>query len=550
MPNQRGALLALARNASATESDSAPVIHLIQSEDAGRSPDELVADFAYTTDAANFHLAEFDSPPELRAFADALIGVSGGLKEFFATDATIAKRAGRSTKWVQRNRDEWSNWQTRENVTFIKIEDNYLDREGRRRPHKYVMHLPQLAVEAVTGARSGGSWSRSTGAAIARAVREQRGQIPTEAPRTRRGKKREPDAETLIAKNLRTAKTLIEKAAKLAESVHMQQEMFGSETPFQVDARLIQGLQSSLDALTAGEAQPEQAVSSSIKFMVDTVGDTGGGVVDILSTRESEAARALESFEAAEFGVTLLDETRPKDGEQAYEVFSREAFTSWLPNLLERNAKARTSLIVRPIGGHFVQLDDLSDEARAQVEPFSFLSVETSKGNFQAWVAVEGDRETLRRRLIAGVGADRGATGAMRWPGSINHKAGREGFTVRTVHTTPGRMASAEELEQAGLLAPVPPPSPHPPQDRPKATRAPRAWPDYQRSLTDAKRKSNGQPDRSDADKNWSILARERGWSENDIAAKLQEVSDKARQRPEYARRTASYASSVVSQNL
>jgi hypothetical protein len=85
---------------------------------------------------------------------------------------------------------------------------------------------------------------------------------------------------------------------------------------------------------------------------------------------------------------------------------------------------------------------------------------------------------------------------------------------------------------------------------KPRANRAPVQWPDYQRCVSEAKRKDDGNPDMSDADKNWCILALDRGWQSSEVELKLAELRDKARRRPEYARRTVAYAASVVNSRV
>jgi hypothetical protein len=258
---------------------------------------------------------------------------------------------------------------------------------------------------------------------------------------------------------------------------------------------------------------------------------------------ESDAVRAVRVFEsvgASSFDVTMRDEQAEAAG--SFKTVSN--LEKHLPEYQAQSEVCLQSFIVRPKGAPFVQLDDLDAAKLARVEPFAFLSVETSPGNFQAWIALSSEDvyERLRRRLVRGIGADRGASGAMRWPGSVNHKPGRDGFKVRLVHTTPGRIATEQELEAANLLAPVPPPVRPSTQDRAPAQRAPRTWPDYQRCLDEAKRKLGGEPDRSEADKNWSILAVGRGWLRSDVFYKLCELSSKARNRPDYAERTVTYA--------
>ena len=59
-----------------------------------------------------------------------------------------------------------------------------------------------------------------------------------------------------------------------------------------------------------------------------------------------------------------------------------------------------------------------------------------------------------------------------------------------------------------------------------------RQWPDYQRCVTNAPLSRDGDgPDRSLADFFWCMMAAQRGWSIEETAQKLIEVSDKARER-------------------
>src|SRR5271168_2125392 len=59
-----------------------------------------------------------------------------------------------------------------------------------------------------------------------------------------------------------------------------------------------------------------------------------------------------------------------------------------------------------------------------------------------------------------------------------------------------------------------------------------KAWPDYARSLAGAPPSLQGSgPDRSMADFIWCMTAIDWGWSIEDTAAKLVEVSEKARER-------------------
>jgi hypothetical protein len=85
-----------------------------------------------------------------------------------------------------------------------------------------------------------------------------------------------------------------------------------------------------------------------------------------------------------------------------------------LPRLFP-GAKARqNNIIVRPYGDkvHFVQLDDLDEARLGGVRAAAFLTLQTSPGNHQAWVAVSDrtnteDAKDFARRLRKGVGRGR-----------------------------------------------------------------------------------------------------------------------------------------------
>ena len=61
-----------------------------------------------------------------------------------------------------------------------------------------------------------------------------------------------------------------------------------------------------------------------------------------------------------------------------------------MPYLLESAPKRQNNVIIRPHGttAQLIQLDDLNAEALQHVRPAAFLTLQTSPGNHQAWVAV------------------------------------------------------------------------------------------------------------------------------------------------------------------
>ena len=71
----------------------------------------------------------------------------------------------------------------------------------------------------------------------------------------------------------------------------------------------------------------------------------------------------------------------------------------------------------------FLQLDDLAADRLPAIAPAVFLALETSPGNFQAWLALPGSEDKdFARRVRRGTGADATASGATRVAGSLNFK--------------------------------------------------------------------------------------------------------------------------------
>src|SRR5271165_4420770 len=146
---------------------------------------------------------------------------------------------------------------------------------------------------------------------------------------------------------------------------------------------------------------------------------------------------AFESVGAATFNVFLLDQQGGKVSfhrqRQVDEVRRRIGPT------LAKAERDRHSVIIRPYSetATLIQLDDLDAGKVKRLTPFSFLTFETSPGNFQAWVAVEKDApKDFKLRLKRGAGnaeqddttatqADTSATESTRIAGSRNFKPER-----------------------------------------------------------------------------------------------------------------------------
>jgi hypothetical protein len=196
-----------------------------------------------------------------------------------------------------------------------------------------------------------------------------------------------------------------------------------------------------------------------------------------------------------------------------------------------------------------IQLDDLAADQVAPIERQAFMILQTSPGNFQAWVAVKDAPADFARRLRKGTGADPSASGATRIAGSRNFKAKyAPAFPLVTLtHTAPGRITTPAELETAGLVAAIERPKPSPPRVS-RDSCSPRRWPSYARCVQQAQTVHQGdRPDISKVDFVWCMTAIDWGWSIEATAARLLEESPKAVENgPKYASLTAQNAAAAV----
>ena len=230
---------------------------------------------------------------------------------------------------------------------------------------------------------------------------------------------------------------------------------------------------------------------------------------------------------------------------------------------------AGENLIFRPMSDkvQFVQLDDLDAAGLSRVGEAAFLTLQTSPGNHQAWIAVSDlqdmqEAKDFARRLRKGAGADKSASGATRVAGTTNFKPkyAPEFPTVEILQAHPGRVVTKEQLVSLGIVAEAETQAAAA-TFASKATqiayrpRAGKVWPDYARSLAGAPPSLQGDgPDRSMADFSWCMTAIDWGWSIEDTAAKLTDVSTKAAERVRlkdsgYPLITAQNAAAAVERN-
>src|SRR5215831_18687815 len=128
------------------------------------------------------------------------------------------------------------------------------------------------------------------------------------------------------------------------------------------------------------------------------LGNTGGARMNLAMSgeREQQALGMIEALRSV--GVPAFNLTRTDiNGHVAPEGYrpgrSIEAMRLLLPAWIRLAWEFEQSLIVRahkPAGGVIAQLDDLKVGQIDRVREMAFLTVETSRGNFQVWIAIEG----------------------------------------------------------------------------------------------------------------------------------------------------------------
>jgi hypothetical protein len=270
---------------------------------------------------------------------------------------------------------------------------------------------------------------------------------------------------------------------------------------------------------------------------------------------------AFASVGARAFNLTLTDIEGVKVGYKPN--MPLEQLRRTIARILHDAERDRHNVIIRPrsTDSSLIQLDDLDEDKAERIEPYAFIGFQTSPGNYQAWVAVERNApEDFSRRLRKGAGADPTASGATRIAGSRNYKTKyAPAFPVVTLtHTNAGNVTSSATLEAAGFVA-TPEETraaaapttlraasgpPRTPSGRPSRKR----WPSYAYCVQGApKAHGEDRPDVSRVDFTWCRTAIEWGWSIEDTARRLMDLSAKARTDGErYAVLTATNAAASV----
>ncbi len=544
---------------------------------------ETISDVADATIAV---LQMFNFPIELIPFALAVVSCATGRMGWFpCADRILAERAmgvgdDRSPeakkKWVQRRRDDLIKWQADTGFVLIECAPGGM-RNNERFETQYCAHLLKFVYECINLARTpGGDGSASIReqgykSAAYRVLPDAMKELAKAQAKHERFNRPRQDAEARINRNLRTSLAYLEKAVETVKnsggdpsqlvSSHLRtiQEQYNLSDAHSVHTLSNKNIGQDDDPRGAGPVV-DMTVPVPHKAM-DKAMDTS------VHSPSEQAVEIFESVGVESFKLLMRDERK----EQAAESRELDASTLKveLPRYLERNARGDESLIIRPVlhddGSLYksllIQIDEASLEVMKMLAPVSFLQIETSGGNGQDFLVVGGisddaEGKDVRERLLRQLqphGANGGAYGATRWPGSRNCKPSRRrpdgSFPiVKIVFYQRGRQTTAGELESLNLLAPRGS-SPVPAKPYKPAGRAerPRQWPSYQIELDRAARRKDGKPDRSDADINFALRCARWGWSADETAAKLREVSERAKgRRDNYAERTARRAAQYI----
>jgi hypothetical protein len=447
---------------------------------------ETVSDVADATIAI---LQMFRVPVELLPFALAVIAAASGETEWFSCpDRVLGERAlsddtrspEAKKKWVQRRRGEWIEWQTATSFVLIECAPGGMVKDVRHES-RYRAHLLAFVRDCVALVRATGGHNdnreNSFKSAALKVLPDAMKKLAKAQARHERFNRPRQDAEARINRNLKTALSYLKKAVETVRNS-------GGDPSAVLEAH-----EREVKALLQNESKSVHIKTKEYSGHDDTGGARGAGSPEILKNAAEAmdkfvppsplhaATQAIEIFESVDtenFHVILRDEqTEAATGE----LVDGHALRQNLAGCLERNAAGRESFIIRPASKRrMIQVDECSPEVLKILAPVSFFQIETSEGNGQAFLALDGSfdedaylalRDRLLRRLKP-LGANGGAYGALRWPGSLNCKPTRRRADgtfprVRILHAALGKLTTLAELEAHNLLAPVSSPKPPPP---------------------------------------------------------------------------------------
>jgi hypothetical protein len=265
---------------------------------------------------------------------------------------------------------------------------------------------------------------------------------------------------------------------------------------------------------------------------------------------DNPLACAMEGLDVAssvgvERFMVLLKDDRTNHVEVLAKAAPLRNVVEQYPAWFARSEAEQKSLILdmKSAGRRLIQVDEANAEVCRMLAPVAFKIVETSPENGQAFLMLpdglsDKEAKAVKERLfdkLKRYGANKGASGGLRWIGTHNFKPHRKSADgsfprVRLLAKNFGRITTPSELETLGLLAPPrPAPQLNLQRSSPKA-KAKRA-PSYERAAACVKRKPNGLPDRSGIDLLYAVTCLNWGFSEGETIDLINSHSAKARSR-------------------
>src|SRR3954463_14538843 len=131
---------------------------------------------------------------------------------------------------------------------------------------------------------------------------------------------------------------------------------------------------------------------------LDILASVGGHEVDVSWTNSARVPRIPRTLRKAllSLGGPLPEPKNPDWLDSVFiEAISIDDMIRTMPAMMRTANTERLNFIVRPHGPGvtFLQLDDLDAVKLARAAPPCFLALETSPGNYQAWLAIPGPLE-------------------------------------------------------------------------------------------------------------------------------------------------------------
>lgn len=515
-----------------------------------------------TAEVVTAILTEAGISPHRRGLILALIGLSNGFSGPFnltipqlaeklysladaKTPEELEKRRESINRMARREIQKLTKEQTAVGITLVQIEEGWISgygsHEQKHIPSKISLPILPLIQDTLNEFKIRKTDGDRMREAARITISANRANLAKNPPK--KSRRREPDLLKISHKQCLTW------GKKYGEILGDKRSAYGQLAKAFAELEKAEGEDSRVRALP-DENEPEtelEAEPSVPHYLQSQEGGTTGGdacqcQVDELPD-ELLAVEAFASVEGELDQVLVIDDSKPKDA--ALVGSSKTDFAQFLeelPGMKERAERDHLSIVGR-VRGPVLQIDDCDQATASLLWEFAFVTIETSPQNFQCWLAFKDndDKDTAASRLIAGLKiilpgtqANKGSGGAIRWPGTKNHKPNRQQADgsypiVKVAQVQLGRTVTPSELDDAGLLAAEPSAPQGPPETRTRATGSVR---DYGYYLQKAPlRERDKKPDRSKADMAFVNACFRAGFNEEAIEAMLMASSERAKEK-------------------